>query len=499
MEFPYPQSMANCVTCHEGKLDMILTDANFKVATCKSCHPVTGGTDTGKLVVSSSGATSTVYADNTVGLALSTILPAAIHGSMDLNTVQCNLCHAAGTGISVFRDIHSGYEKTTYTATGVKYSSAFTVTIDNASFANNELTFGFHATENPDLPGLAVTNIVPTVMVGLYGWDTKDYIVGPHEKSIDDDLDGTVGDTQDSRNLEAAVGSVHPRITTVSAAGGSWTVKADLSAWADTIADGTVKRVEIAVMPRLQADVIKWKNGTAKETLAINAPSRTFDLGTNAFVNNYYQGTGAIVNVAAGCNNCHEALGTTFHTADRGGNIVVCRLCHITKSGGSHLEMQSRSIDSYAHAIHSFQAFDIADIDFTDPVEAMKYDHHIEHTYPNFTIKNCKSCHVEGKFNVPDQSKSLSGLLSAADPSPDGWNRNIGAVPYYFTGPASRACGGCHRAAAIKEDDPVALAAFNSHTRTNGCLIEYATQPTTAVVEEVIMEYMEYLFVLSAP
>jgi hypothetical protein len=90
-------------------------------------------------------------------------------------------------------------------------------------------------------------------------------------------------------------------------------------------------------------------------------------------------------------------------------------------------------------------------------------------------------------------------LLSAADPSPDGWNRNIGAVPYYFTGPASRACGGCHRAAAIKEDDPVALAAFNSHTRTNGCLIEYATQPTTAVVEEVIMEYMDYLFVLSAP
>ena len=42
MEFPYPQSMANCVTCHEGKLDRVLSDANFKIETCKSCHPVTG-------------------------------------------------------------------------------------------------------------------------------------------------------------------------------------------------------------------------------------------------------------------------------------------------------------------------------------------------------------------------------------------------------------------------------------------------------------------------
>jgi hypothetical protein len=479
MEFAYPQSMSNCVTCHEGKLDAILTDANFTVATCKSCHPVTGGTDTGKVVVSSSGVTSTVYADNTVGLALSTILPPAIHGNMDLNTVQCTLCHAAGTGMPVFRDIHTGYEKTTYTATGQKYSSAFTVTIDNASFANNKLTFGFHATESPDLAGLAVTDIVPTVLVGLYGWDTKDYIVGPHVNHADG-----------KRNLEAAVGTgtAHPRITTLSAAGGSWTVEADLSTWADKITNGTVKRVEIAVMPRLQADVVKWKNGTAKETLAINAPSRTFDLAANAFNDGFYK---SIVKVAQGCNNCHEALGTTFHSGDRGGSIVVCRLCHTTQSGGSHLEMQSRSIDSYVHAIHSFQVFDIGDIDFTDPVEAMKYEHHIESTYPNFTIKNCKSCHEAGKFNVPDQSKSLPGLLSAADnTSAVGWNRNIGYVPSYFTGPASRACGGCHRAAAIKEDDASMIAAFNSHVRTNGCLVEY--DAATTVLDTLIKEYMEY-------
>src|SRR5690606_36455984 len=42
MEFPYPQRMSNCVTCHEGKLTQILSDDNFTVGTCKSCHPVTG-------------------------------------------------------------------------------------------------------------------------------------------------------------------------------------------------------------------------------------------------------------------------------------------------------------------------------------------------------------------------------------------------------------------------------------------------------------------------
>ena len=48
MEFPYPQSMSNCVTCHEGKLDVVLSDANFKIETCKSCHPVTGAVAEGE-------------------------------------------------------------------------------------------------------------------------------------------------------------------------------------------------------------------------------------------------------------------------------------------------------------------------------------------------------------------------------------------------------------------------------------------------------------------
>ncbi len=459
MEFPYPQSMSNCATCHEGKLDTVLANTNFNGKTCKSCHPVTGpaeGTDPHRAP------------------ALKTIMSSSIHGSMDLNTTNCTMCHRAGGAAAGFREIHTGYDKVIYTASGQKYSEAITVTIDSASMAGTILTIKFSAAESPDLAGLDVANIVPTVLVGLYGYDTKDFIVGPHERDADR-----------NRLLEFVVDgtTTNPRFTTVSAAGGSWEVTVDLTEWADMIADGTVKRAEIAVMPALEnADGVR---------LALNSPSRTFDLGTYAFDDGFY---GPIVKVAAGCNNCHDALATTFHSPDRGGNIVTCRLCHITKSGASHLEMQSRSIDSYVHAIHSFQDFDIGDVNFADPVEKMRYELHIEHTYPNFTIKNCKSCHNEGVFDVPDQYRSLPGVLSAADEVKT-WDRKIGAVPLYITGPASRACGSCHRAELINEDEAGELIAFNQHTKQSGYLIEGGAdnQETQGLLMTVI-DYIMGLF-----
>jgi len=42
MEFPYPQSMKNCATCHEGNLGGILDDANYQAETCISCHAPAG-------------------------------------------------------------------------------------------------------------------------------------------------------------------------------------------------------------------------------------------------------------------------------------------------------------------------------------------------------------------------------------------------------------------------------------------------------------------------
>ncbi len=464
MEFPYPQSMANCTTCHEGKLDMALSDANFKISTCKSCHPMTGAVAEGE-----------EPAYDTTKLALKTILPEAIHGSMDLDTVDCTSCHGEGKNAKPFNQIHTGYDKAIYTADGLKYSEGITVTIDSASFDGNVLNIQFSAV-NPGFADLDVSTITPTVLVGLYGWDTKDYIVGPHERLTDDNADGAI-DNKDARTLEFGVGEEHPRMKTVSAEGGKWEVTADLSTWASMIVSGTVKRVEIGIMPELRD-----ANGVM---LALNAPSRTFDLGANDFADDFYS---PIAKVADGCNNCHDALATTFHSADRGGNIVVCRMCHITKAGGSHLEVQSRSIDSYVHAIHSFQAFDVGDIDFADPIQALEYEHHIETTYPAHGIQNCASCHVAGTNEVPDQTKSLPGLLSASDDIV-GMDRSIGEVPAYVTGPASRACGGCHRAVMIKEDDVSKLVAFIQHTRQGGYMIEAGEDPLSTL-QKVIDEIM---------
>ena len=475
MEFPYPQSMSNCVTCHEGNLDVILADDNFKFKTCKSCHPVTGpveGTEPHRAP------------------ALKTVMPQWIHGAMTLDAVDCEVCHNEAYGLPRFSDIHSGYDKQIYTSEGVRYSDAFAVTIDNASFVNNELTIQFSASKDPNFVGKDANEIVPTVLVGLYGYNTKDFIVSPHSR-----------DEDRNRLLEFAVDGVtiNPRFTVVKAENGSWEVIADLSMWSDMLTEGIVRRAEIAILPKLvkvAGAIDTDENGEDNDyQVALNAPSRTFNLLTNAFDDGFYSD---IVKVGDGCNTCHDALATTFHSPDRGGNIVVCRLCHVTTSGGSHLEMQSRSIDSYVHAIHSFQAFDIGDVNFADPVEALRYDLHIEHVYPNFTIKNCESCHVNDPdngptYNVPDQSKSLPGLLSGSDYPLKNWDRNIGEIPAYITGPGARACGACHRADMIKEDNAGELISFFSHTQRGGYLVENGAEgaPTLDEVIEDIMKYFK--------
>jgi OmcA/MtrC family decaheme c-type cytochrome len=207
------------------------------------------------------------------------------------------------------------------------------------------------------------------------------------------------------------------------------------------------------------------------------------------FVDNYFKGTDAIVETEK-CNVCHDQLGVTFHSGSgRGGDIVACRNCHNPTFTGSNLEMASRATENYVHTIHSFQDFNTSDTFETfDPVFAKRYDQHIKHVFPNFTINNCEACHVTGTtatYNVPDQSKSMPGVLSMSDDvmtwyqldaddlaveDPSG--RNIGTVPEYVTGPASRACGACHRARLINQDEAGALASFNAHTEAGGTLSE---------------------------
>jgi len=249
---------------------------------------------------------------------------------------------------------------------------------------------------------------------------------------------------------------------------GAWIVTLDMSALQltktdllpDLIANGVISKAEISITPELEL---------GGEDVVLAAVSETFDIGTNAFVADYFSGANATVDIDK-CNVCHDSLASTFHDGSgRGGDgIQVCKACHTTTFPGSHIELASRAIDSYVHAIHSFQPFDLDDVAAAnDPVFDARNEQHIVHTFPNFTIRNCEACHNEGTYNVPDQSKSMPGVLSKSWDIPD---RAIGTLPEYVTGQASRACGGCHRADLINPDLAGDLATFNAHTEAFGTL-----------------------------
>jgi OmcA/MtrC family decaheme c-type cytochrome len=259
------------------------------------------------------------------------------------------------------------------------------------------------------------------------------------------------------------------------------------------IAFGEINKVEVSLTPELELDGID---------VVLYAVDDTLDLGTGLIVDDYYKGDNATVDTTK-CNACHDSLASSFHDGSgRGGEgIEVCKNCHVVTSPGSHIEMASRAIDSYTHAIHSFQAFDVGDTFETfDPVLAARYDQHVNHVFPNITIRNCEACHLEGTYNVPDQTQSMPGVQAKSDyvatwyEMVDGLavenaeGRNIGFVPEFATGPASRACGACHRSRMINDDLAGDLASLNAHTAAGGTLEE--NDPDDFVVYGIIDKLM---------
>ncbi|MCB9159941.1 MAG: hypothetical protein H6644_08790 [Caldilineaceae bacterium] len=99
--------------------------------------------------------------------------------------------------------------KAIYTADGVRYSDVISVTIDSATFDGTTLDVAFSAGQSQEIEGVDATTILPSIMVGLYGWDTKDFAIGPHERLFDDNGDGTI-DGSDQRTLEYVVGRRAP-------------------------------------------------------------------------------------------------------------------------------------------------------------------------------------------------------------------------------------------------------------------------------------------------
>jgi OmcA/MtrC family decaheme c-type cytochrome len=511
MEFAYPQSMANCVTCHEGRLAETLTDANFTIATCKSCHPLT------KTMADAKRAPPLYPTAPAAGV---TPTPGVVYGVMpgyhnlDANGLvsghDCNACHADdvigldanhqpikapagdpqatdglgpflyGKILPLFKDVHSGLNKQIYAADGTKYAATVKMNIDAATFdpATNILTVDFSAS------GAASGALIkPTVVISLYGFDTKDFIVGGHASQPDG-----------KRNLEWAEGATNnsPRLTVQTWSGGtSWRATANLTTWATApvapaawkpnLADGSITKAEIGILPTVGLEQTAAVSAT-NPAIAVGGVTRTFQFAAPAGLLQDASVYGKAIVSVDKCNKCHGALGLEFHSPSYGSaGVVACRLCHIVGSGGSHLEMQSRSIDSYVHALHSMQVMDVNGINFADPVAAMKYGHHIESTYPKFTTLDCESCHNPGTYDVPDVKKSLPGVLSASS-TITGKTRAINGIPSVVTGPAARACGACHRSEMIKEDDATKLLWFNEHTGTWG----YRETNATGKLEEVV-------------
>jgi OmcA/MtrC family decaheme c-type cytochrome len=456
MEFPYPMSMSNCNSCHEGKLGRVLDDEQFTAATCKSCHPVKGldawPEDAG-------ATTEGMYAQPHRAPPMQFLWTKAGVDSFHNIGLNCQQCHGT-TGFTGFADLHTGYDDHIYDDNGVKFADQYTVAIDNVSMAGNVLTIDFSASD----PAIAAE-----VLVSLYGWDSKNFIIASHSRDGSDLCPSSRGD---GCRMEFAPGDTNALFTDNSVGAGDYSVDLDLGAYVPTafladdiptlIADGVIKKAEITVTPELEV---------GGQDVVLKAVGETFDLNAFAFVDDYFKGVNATVDVEK-CNACHDSLASTFHDGSgRGGDgIEVCKNCHVTTSPGSHLEMASRAIDSYVHAIHSFQPFDEDDVaNADDPVFDAWNAQHKQHTFPNFTIRNCEACHNEGVYNVPDQSKSMPGVISK---SWDIADRNIGTVPEYVTGPASRACGGCHRADLINADLAGDLATFNAHTEAFGTLQE---------------------------
>jgi OmcA/MtrC family decaheme c-type cytochrome len=471
MEFAYPQSMSNCTTCHEGKLDKILTDANFTGLVCKSCHSVYNAADPAGRAPSFAGPVLgpklSYHTFNWVDVydaSHNVIGPAGTVKEADGSYLACNACHAEniadgnvpgvlvdstnahpgrgpvlfGSPVPLFKDIHNGKLASVYAANGSKYSATVTSKVDSVNLDKTAktLTVVFSMTGLPT--GSTVTAAAP---FAIYGYATKDFV---------------------------ATGNA-----TVSGAG-PWTAVVNLASTTFTTLQEAkdATKLEIGFQP-----TVKLLDGTQ---IAASGLTATVDFTTGAQVANQY---GKNITDAAKCNKCHESLGLTFHNPSNGSmGVVGCRLCHVVTKGGSHLEMQSRSIDSYVHALHSFQVMDSKTVNFADPFAAFEYEEHTLSVYPNFSIQNCESCHNAGTYNVPSIRGSLPGLSSASWAF-IGKTTNIPAyvasplagIPAVVTGPADRACGSCHRAMMINEDKLVdgpdgswGLTSFNAHTDQYG-------------------------------
>jgi hypothetical protein len=446
-EFNYPQFMANCVTCHAGKIGNIITDANFKPSVCKSCHPVTGpatGTQEGRAPAMKTLWAASAYSHSTIDLYANNADNA------------CNGCHSATGTAPTFATLHKGYNEQVYKdANGTRYDASIVTSITSQSYDAPS----YIDTVTFSVSGIPTTANAVTfrAYAGIYGWDTKDLIAAPSLT-----------------------------VTAPGADKSQFRTTANLSAYAAAIAAGQVKRIEIIIMPVVGQDATAAVSATnlavaavgATQTVDVTQTNTDLTLGRPDANGNpvWYKG---IVDPKK-CQACHDSLGTFWWHSPRNGSagVVGCRVCHIVTSGAGFFEMQSRSIDSFLHAAHQMEIGSVKGaFDPSNPVSTIQYEKHVEGNFPNFAGPlNCEACHYPGTYNPPDQSKSLPSLISQLTP---GLDRPLGTFAAEIVGPGARACGGCHRAQAINELDGNKLREFVAHVNMFGSNVDPTLSVTT--------------------
>ncbi len=202
MEFPYPQSMANCSTCHgtllddlgvaipgTDKLAQVLDDANFTAGDLQElprrtgigAWPKTYDAAGNEVLDDGDSIEEEYYQGNRpppfeylwkqVGM-LTSIRPCwRVRLRIAARTAT------VGGFAPPFSAYHTGYDSSIYDATGTKYADLYTVAIDLD-----------HACGTPTASTLTIDfssndpAIVPEVLVSFYGWDSKNFIVPSHAR-----------------------------------------------------------------------------------------------------------------------------------------------------------------------------------------------------------------------------------------------------------------------------------------------------------------------------
>ena len=497
LHLPYPQSMANCATCHTGaKLAQVLDNDNFQGDTCQGCHVIEGIDASPAYGAQEEGEYYQPHRAPAFGYLWRRGFDLTFHENLAAGT-DCRSCHGPigegppvnAVGAPSLSDYHSGYDKYIYDAAGNRYATTYTATIDSIAYddATDTITVEYHGSD---------AAVVPELLISFYGWDTKDFLVPSHWRDVSEGCFNSRSQTFGGCRFEFEPGDENPLFTADdTVAPPNYRTTANLSAFVAELTDDIPTLIDNMDVTKFEVTLTPYIDVGLDEDITLNAVTATYDLMAGGIVSNYFKGDGAITPYE-NCNACHDQLAVTFHSGSgRAGEITTCRNCHAGTNPGGHLEMQSRSIESYVHGIHSFQDFDTDDIFEApfDPVRAKRYDAHINHFFPYFTALACEACHNPGTYNVPDQSKSMPGAISASY-SVDTWysiipdgqpneggaiedpsGRNIGSVPEHVVGPASKACGACHRADLINADKAGDLAAFNAHTGAFGTYVKNDT------------------------